>query len=202
MISNLKYIVGKSPLSKCRLLLVLLLLSVSGFINGLMAQEGNGLKSKVAVGTNTLSWLTLAPNAEIDFQISSRLTVGANVAYKPWHVLDDNKKIMGINVNPDIKYWFCRPYYKHYLGLAANYANYNGGLKDYRYQGHLWGGSVIYGYQMIISEHWNLEFSLGIGYCRMNHDKYYREVCGDYIGHEKKNYFGPTRLGISFVRVF
>lgn len=36
----------------------------------------------------------------------------------------------------------------------------------------------------------------------MNHDKYYREVCGDYIGHEKKNYFGPTRLGISFVRVF
>lgn len=189
---NLRFMVA------CMLLMCLSL----GCAVSISAQETGSGSGRFTVGTNALSWLTLAPNASFDCQVGKKVSLGGNVAYKPWHVLGDNKKVMGISVNPEVKYWFCRPFYKHYLGLAANYADYNGGLNDYRYQGNLWGASVIYGYQLILSSHWNLEFSVGLGYCSMDYDKYYREVCGDFIGHEKKNYVGLAKLGISFIRVF
>ena len=43
----------------------------------------------------------------------------------------------GFLVQPEAKYWFCIPFYKHFMGLHAHYGQYNGGFSKYRYQGRL-----------------------------------------------------------------
>ena len=79
---------------------------------------------------------------------------------------------------------------------------YNGGLKKYRYDGWGVGGGFSYGYQWIIGKHWNLETELGIGYAYLKYDKYLRNRCGRFIDTGHRNYWGPTKLSISFMYLF
>ncbi|MDC7180987.1 DUF3575 domain-containing protein, partial [Bacteroides cellulosilyticus] len=37
------------------------------------------------------------------------------------------------------------------------------------------------------------------GYARMEYDKYRCAGCGERMGHYKRNYFGPTRAGVSLI---
>ncbi|WP_255366263.1 MULTISPECIES: DUF3575 domain-containing protein [Butyricimonas] len=43
------------------------------------------------------------------------------------------------------------------------------------------------------------ETELGIGYAYLDFDKYLRNKCGKFISPGHKNYFGPTKLSISFM---
>ena len=76
------------------------------------------------------------------------------------------------------------------------------GLKKYRYDGWGVGGGFSYGYQWIIGKHWNLETELGIGYAYLKYDKYLRNRCGRFIDTGHRNYWGPTKLSISFMYLF
>ncbi|WP_455635222.1 DUF3575 domain-containing protein, partial [Parabacteroides sp.] len=46
---------------------------------------------------------------------------------------------------------------------------------------------------------WGCDHSVGLGYARLNYDKYPCEKCGEKIGEEKKNYWGPTKAAISII---
>ena len=63
------------------------------------------------------------------------------------------------------------------------------------------GGGISYGYQWKLSERWNLETSLGLGYARLSYDKFPYEKCSKKIGEEKKNYFGPTKVALSIIYI-
>lgn len=180
-------------ISKSRKLFLLLFIAI------LLGNVQEVFSQRYAIKTNALSWLTLAPNIEGEIRLSDRYTGSLSVSYKPWHILSDNKKVTGICIQPEVRYWFCQTYYQHFMGLHLNYADYNGGLKEHRYEGFLLGGGITYGYQMILSQHWNLEFNVGVGYARMNHDVYERPKCGLFLGSQKKNYLGLTKIGISLV---
>lgn len=160
----------------------------------------NVCAQKITVKTNALGWATTTFNAGVEGRFNDHLTGELSVYYNPF-TFSDNKKISGLAIQPELRYWFCIPYYKHFMGLHAMYSDYNVGWTNYRYQGNLFGGGLSYGYQMILSQNWNLEFSLGIGYARMNHDKFYREKCGFFIGHQHDNYIGVTKIGISLVYI-
>lgn len=155
-----------------------------------------------ALKTNVLGWATLTSNLEAEVRLSPKFTADLYVQYKPWHVLSDNRKIMGLSLQPEVRYWFCQSFYKHFLGVHFNYADYNGGLNEYRYQGYLLGAGLTYGYQMVLSQHWNLEFNVGVGWVWNDYDRYYRPKCGQFIAHENRHCFGLTKLGITFVYLF
>ncbi|MEJ8763330.1 DUF3575 domain-containing protein [Phocaeicola sp. HCN-40430] len=171
------------------------------FVVMLLGGTKEAFSQHIVVKTNGLSWLMLAPNIEGEIKLSEKMTGSLSLNYKPWHVLSDNRKVMGICIQPELRYWFCQTYYQHFMGVHLNYADYNAGLKKKRYQGNLYGVGLTYGYQMILSDRWNLEFSVGAGYARMNHDVYDRPKCGAFLGAEKKNYFGLTKLGVSLVYI-
>jgi hypothetical protein len=70
----------------------------------------------------------------------------------------------------------------------------------YRHEGNAYGAGFTYGYQLPIAKRWNLEFNVGIGYMRMKYDRYACETCGFLKDKgETKNYFGPTKAGITLV---
>lgn len=97
-----------------------------------------------------------------------------------------------------------RTFRRIFFGFHAHYAAYNAGgigalgMGDRRYQGCLYGAGVSYGFLWLIGKRWNLELTLGVGYARLEYDRYVRQKCGRFLGKGHENYFGPTKVGISF----
>ena len=46
-----------------------------------------------------------------------------------------------------------------------------------------------------------MEATIGVGYARLNFDKYNCGTCGSKISKEHKNYFGPTKIALSIIYV-
>lgn len=160
-----------------------------------------GYSQKVAVKTNVAYWATATMNIGGEFALAPRQTLDLTVNYNPFH-FRNNKKIMHWMVQPEWRYWTCRRFMGHFIGVHAHGGKYNGGLKKYRYDGWFAGGGFSYGYQWIIGKHWNLEAELGVGYAYMEYDKYLRDKCGRFIDSGHRNYWGPTKLSVSFMYLF
>ena len=75
------------------------------------------------------------------------------------------------------------------------------GLRKYRYEGTLYGAGIAYGHQWILGKRWNLEATIGVGYARIEYDKYKYQTCGPYIKKGTKDYIGPTKVGINFIDI-
>ena len=92
------------------------------------------------------------------------------------------------------------PIYGHYGEMNVSNLNIFGMGHD-RYDGSLYGAGISYGYQWIISKRWSMEATVGVGYARLKYDKYARGDGGEKLGHNTRNYFGPTKIGLSFIYV-
>lgn len=46
----------------------------------------------------------------------------------------------------------------------------DGKMKEHRYEGYFWGGGLSAGYQWVVSNRFNIEASLGIGYVHTRYD--------------------------------
>ncbi len=44
-----------------------------------------------------------------------------------------------------------------------------------------------------------LEANIGAGYVRLHYDKFRCKTCGEKVGTENRNYFGPTKAAISLI---
>jgi len=176
---------------KQNLLFILLLL---GICPVLFAQN-------VAVKTNGLYWLTTTPNAGIELALNKKVTLDLSAAYNPW-TFNDDKKMRFWFVQPEAKYWFCEKFEGHFIGLHLHGAQYFGGFKDKRYDGYLVGGGLTYGYDWILSPHWNLEAAIGIGYAHLWYKESERIPCLKCYENKHKNYVGPTKAALSLIYIF
>ncbi len=101
----------------------------------------------------------------------------------------------------------------HFIGIHAHGGIYQvagidmpwgiwKGLKDHRYKGHFYGAGISYGYQWIMSKHWNIEANIGVGYARVKYEQFSCVECGGKLGEGYKNYFGPTKASLSLIYLF
>lgn len=185
------YIIGM-----CRypFVLILFLGMTSVFVTQLSAQ-------KVAVKSNALFWLTTSPNVGLELAIGNKMSVEFAATYNPWTFKKDKKMRFWL-VQPEMKYWFCEKFEGHFIGLHLHGAQYFGGFGSKSYDGYLAGGGITYGYDWILSSHWNLEAAVGIGYAHLWFDKSPRIYCEKCRTSERLNYWGPTKAAISLVYVF
>ncbi|MGL5787772.1 MAG: DUF3575 domain-containing protein [Bacteroidales bacterium] len=171
---------------------------------------------KVGIKTNLLyGGVTLTPNLGAEIGLSQKVTLDLSGGYNPWNrkgTFNDNKKLVHWLIEPEVRYWLCDKFNGHFFGLHALYSQYNisqhnlpwllgKNSKQYRFEGNAAGGGISYGYQFILSPHWNIEATLGIGYARLWYNKYNCNKCGERIGKEHRNYFGPTRAGINIIYI-
>lgn len=155
----------------------------------------------VALKTNALFWLTTTPNIGLEVALSPKSTLELAAAYNPWTFKDDKKMRFWL-AQPELKYWFCEKFEGHFVGIHLHGAQYYGGFKDKRYDGYLAGGGLSYGYDWILSPHWNLEAEIGIGYARLWYKESPRTLCEKCHQNVTKNYFGITKAAISFIYSF
>lgn len=65
----------------------------------------------------------------------------------------------------------------------------------------MYGAGIGYGYQFVLSKHWNLGLEIGAGWIRANYDQYDCPHCGEWRGSDKKDYFGLTKAAISLIYI-
>lgn len=173
---------------------------------------------KVGVKTNLLYDATTTMNLGVEIGLASKWTLDISGNYNPWQ-FSDNRKMKHWLVQPELRYWTCERFSGHFFGIHGHYTQYNMGgmlpwgfrsgkmlgliesktMQQYRYQGWAAGGGVSYGYQWILGNHWGVEATIGVGYAYLNYDKYPCEKCGIKIKSSHKNYFGPTKAGITLI---
>lgn len=160
-----------------------------------------------ALKSNLLYDATGTFNLGFEVKTGRQFTLDVPVNYNPW-TFHDNRKWKHFLIQPELRYWLCEPFHKHFLGIHGHYGQYNvgnlpfgGSLKEYRYDGWLLGGGVTYGYHKMLSSRWSIEATLGVGYAYLKYDKFDCERCGKQLTGDKKHYMGVTKAAVSLIYV-
>lgn len=172
---------------------------------------------RAAVKANLLygAW-TATPNLAVEVGLNPRATLDVGVGYNPWNLagsLENNDKIVHLLGSVEYRYWLCERFNGHFFGIHALGSTFNigghelpllfgKGSKDFRHEGWAAGAGISYGYHFILSRRWNLEASLGFGYLSLHYDRYECAKCDGLVGTHNRNYFGPTRGGLSLIYTF
>ena len=174
----------------------------------LFSAAGNADAQRVAVKTNALYWTTATPNLGVEIALGNRWTFELAGGYNPWTLdVENNLKAKHFLVTPEFRYWFCESFNGHFVGMNANYTEFNVSgvflpeekLKDSRIEGWAASAGLIYGYAWPISRRWNMEFTLGLGYWYSNYDRYENRKCGIFYENNVVRTVGLTDIGISFI---
>ncbi len=167
----------------------------------LLATASKAAAQNTALKTNGLYWLATTPNLGVEFALADRWTLDLSGAYNPWTFKDDKKMRFWL-AQPEVRYWLCEKFEGHFFGLHAHGAQFYGGFDKKRYDGYLAGGGLTYGYDWILSPHWNLEAAIGIGYAHLWFKESPRIHCIKCEVDKHKNYFGVTKAAVSLIYIF
>lgn len=178
------------------------------------AQTPDPRPMRFALKTNLLyTAVSLTPNLAFEAGLGPKSTIDVGAGYNWWKMDGtdaSNRKLGHWIIQPEYRWWLCERFNGHYFGAHVfggmfNISEHKAPLlfgeknsADYRYDGWFAGVGASYGYQLPLARSWNLEFNLGVGYALMRYDRYEHERCGELIQPGvKRNYFGPTKLGIT-----
>lgn len=182
-----------------------------------------GASAQMALKSNVVYDATTTPNIGAELAISEKNTVNLVYGINPWtfHSSKGDRKAKHWVVMPEYRWWMCSVFNGHFVGVHAMGGQFNAsnaslflpggffggdnlvkGVKNRRYEGGFVGVGATYGYQWILSRHWNLEAEVGVGYNYVWFDKYRCGECGGKIANGHTNYAGITKLGVSFLYIF
>ena len=176
----------------------------------------NARAQEVAIKTNLLYDATATVNLGVEIGIAPKWSLDLSGNLNAWNIDEDTKWRHWL-AQPEVRYWFCDRFTRHFLGFHALAGQYNiGGLKNNfkflgtdfsqlsnnRFQGWGAGAGIAYGYAMILGKHWNLELELGVGYAYLDYDIFDCAGCGRKVGSDTHHYFGPTKAAINLVYLF
>ena len=151
-------------------------------------------------------------NLGVEWGLSPRTTIefGAGLNWFTPNKASSNKKLVHWLGTMEYRYWTCERFSGHFGGIHIIGTQYNiaghhlpllfgDNSSHYRYEGWGAGGGISYGYHFLLSNRWSLEANIGVGYVRLHYDKFRCKTCGEKVGTENRNYFGPTKAAISLI---
>lgn len=174
--------------------------------------RGQAQEKQFALKSNVLYWATATPNVGMEFSAGAKSTLQMFYGWNPWKSSGE-RKLRHWVLQPEYRHWFCQPFNGWFVGVHLMGGEFNIGevklpfglfkeLRDRRYEGWFAGGGITGGYQWMLSKHWNLEASLGLGYDYIRYDKFACGYCGEILKSSHRHYFGPTKLALSFIYIF
>lgn len=189
--------------------LLLLLIFIGSGASQVSAQDW-------ALKTNIVYDATATANIGVEVGIAPKWTLDISGNLNCWSK-DNQTKWKHWLAQPEVRYWFCDRFSRHFIGAHAIAGAFNFGginnnlsflgtdfsvLRESRYQGYAYGGGVAYGFAFMLSEHINLELEAGFGYMYLDYDVFDCGNCGRRIGDGNHHYIGPTKAAINLVFVF
>lgn len=195
----------------------------------LAAASSAAKAQEMAVKTNLLYDATASLNLGAEVGLAPKWTFDLSGNLHTWNVWGD-ARLRHILVQPELRYWFCERFNGHFVGAHVLGGIYNFGniannitwfpvgyntatgvfgagslvpMTDHRFQGWAAGAGLAYGYSYILSQHWNIEFELGLGYIYTRFDTYQCKDCGKKVAdNDSYHYVGPTKAAINLVYEF
>ena len=170
-----------------------------------------GYKPLLAIKTNMLYDLALAPNIEVEFPFGRNKRWSVMAEYlNPWWRLDKLNYAYEIQeAGLELRRWLTprcdgsRPWLSgSFLGLYVASAKYDLEYNGVGDQGEVWSVGATLGYSWPIARRWNLELSLSAGYMDGKRRHYNAEFESSHLIYKetkKLQYFGPTKLKFSLV---
>ena len=161
------------------------------------------------VKSNVLYDLTSSVNLGVEIGFGRKVSLDVSGNYNPW-TFGANRKIQHWLVQPELRLWSCETFAGHFFGVhgIAGHADVSGlklpfklyeSLNSDGHKGYFYGGGVAYGYQWILSQRWGFEATVGVGYINVKYDTY--SVADNRLisSGNSKGYFGPTKIGLTFI---
>lgn len=184
---------------------------IIGMAMMVLATSASVKAQNVALKTNLVGWATASLNAGVEIGTAEKQTAQVFATLNPW-TFSGEKRVRIWNIEPEYRWWTCQRFGGSFFGVHALAGEYNvknvdlpfGTLaktkRGRHYEGWYVGAGVTYGYQWLLSRHWNLEASLGIGYAYSPYNLYGR--CAKCLEKSHRNYVGPTKVALSFAYIF
>lgn len=159
---------------------------------------------RVALKTNTLDWVLMSPNLTLDTRLSRRVTFEIGIAGNPLDktVYGSDIKLKNLRIEPSLRYWFNRPMARHFMGVAFSGGVFNLRLREHCYKGNGVAAGLTYGYALVLSRHWNVEFTLGLGMARVWGYNYLYQNGQPATTNMSRWVPVPVGTGISFSYIF
>lgn len=181
-------------------------------LGGVSAAQAQNL----AIKTNLLYDATATINGGLEIGLAPKWTLDLSGNFNAWSK-NEQTKWKHWMVQPEVRYWFCDRFSRHFIGahLIAGAFNFGGiennlsllgtdfsVLSQRRYQGYAYGAGVAYGFALMLSKSLNLELEAGFGYLYLDHEVYECSGCGRKVASGGHHYFGPTKAAVNLVYVF
>ncbi len=168
-----------------------------------------------ALKTNMLYDALAVPNIGAEVYLGKNLSLGANWMYAWWKTDRHHWYWRTYGGDIALRYWFgkkasIKPLQGHHIGLYAQMLTYDfetggkgqiGGVPGGTLWDEMhWGAGVEYGYSLPVSRHFNIDFSIGLGYLGGQYWEYTPEDdCYVWKATKQRHWFGPTKAEISLV---
>lgn len=160
---------------------------------------------ELGLKTNVLYDITTTFSLGVEIGLDEKTSLDISGAYNPWEFSDVKRMKLWL-IQPELRYWLSERQNGHFLGLHAHTGQYNFSginfterMKRSNYQGNFYGGGITYGHQWMVNTRWSIEAAIGVGYTYFKYDKYPCAECGTIIKSHSRNYWGPTKAGISVI---
>ncbi|MBD5233029.1 MAG: DUF3575 domain-containing protein [Bacteroidales bacterium] len=157
---------------------------------------------RVALKTNALEYLILSPNLTLEARLSRKITAQLGVSCNPMQTDIKGYRLANYRVEPEVRYWFNRPMAKHFIALSATAGSYSIEWNYRYYKGDAVAAGISYGYALVLSRHWNVEFELGVGLVSMSGIEYTDPLRVPEKRNFSKKMPAPIRAAVSFGYIF
>ena len=117
--------------------------------------------SVVGIKTNLPYWATVTFNLGAEFRLARHWSLDIEAGLNPFDGKNDDgsfdKALKHLRLHPELRYWFCETFNRHFVGLHVPYLLYNVanikwlGTEDERHEGWGTGVGVSYGYSWLLS---------------------------------------------------
>ena len=170
---------------------------------------GHTIADRLFVTTNMLYDAALIPNIGLGIMASGRLTLHADWMYARWSNRDRVRywRIYGGDI--EVKYRVGRrhkrsPLGGHHIGVYGSMACYDfqAGRSHRGFLSDKWNyaAGISYTYSLPVAEHFNIDFSLGVGYLWGTYKRHtHIDDCNVWLSTHKLGWFGSTRVGVTLV---
>lgn len=177
------------------------------------------IRRQWAISTNLLLDALAMPTLGVEMGVGRNISIHGEWTYAWWSHRSHNFfwRIYGGDIG--IRWWFGTQARKrrlsgHHLGLFLQALIWDFETGGRGFMGGappgdaIWnranlGAGVEYGYSLPLSNRWNMDFCIGIGYLGGAYREYI-PMCGQYVWQSTKplHYFGPTKAEVSLVYQF
>ncbi len=150
---------------------------------------------------NAAYWAVGITNVSIETRLSNKLTFNSDLVFSPWESIRNNAFLFG-QIIPEVRFYPNEAFKGFYVGGYAAFQvfkmtkwNYWNTGKYQKGRGFALGLSI--GYQIPISNRWNLDVYGGAGWQNSQYKGYYMNTDKMYVGWNGSGEWLPYKIGIA-----